>query len=144
MYTAYTNKVAIVYLPAHCSHFTQPVDITCFGPVKQAYHKELFKYALQPNSVGRKRSLFIQAYVKARSAINRSNICAGFEASGIYPQSRERVLASKFIQASEPSPAPLSSKSHQNQPVLEPQLGSMTGRAERAELRSLKRRLEEV
>ena len=32
------NKIDIIELPAHCSHWLQPCDRTVFGPLKSAYN----------------------------------------------------------------------------------------------------------
>ncbi|KAM5521604.1 pogo transposable element with krab domain [Fusarium oxysporum f. sp. phaseoli] len=34
------NKIITLCMPAHASHLLQPLDVGCFGPLKQAYGRE--------------------------------------------------------------------------------------------------------
>ncbi|CAC5360072.1 unnamed protein product [Mytilus coruscus] len=38
------NHIIIQLLPAHCSHFLQPLDVACFGPMQKIYNKECQSY----------------------------------------------------------------------------------------------------
>ena len=35
-----SNNVVFYVLPPHTSHVTQPLDVQCFGPLKNAYYSE--------------------------------------------------------------------------------------------------------
>ena len=35
------NKIVTLCMPAHSSHLLQPLDVGCFGPLKQLYSKEI-------------------------------------------------------------------------------------------------------
>ena len=41
---AILNKVIIFCLPSHTTHLAQPLDKTCFSPLKTAWREECFKY----------------------------------------------------------------------------------------------------
>ncbi len=36
-----TENIATLYMPPHSSHFLQPLDVGCFGPLKQAYGRQI-------------------------------------------------------------------------------------------------------
>jgi hypothetical protein len=37
------NKIITLCMPSHSSHILQPLDIGCFGPLKQAYGRQIEK-----------------------------------------------------------------------------------------------------
>ncbi len=41
MWNCFNNNVYLVFLPAHTSHVLQPLDLSVFSPLKQAYRKYL-------------------------------------------------------------------------------------------------------
>ena len=34
-----TNNILTLYLPPYLSYITQPLDVSCFGPLKKAYSR---------------------------------------------------------------------------------------------------------
>ncbi len=93
MYHAHQNKVYIIYLPAHTSHMTQPLDLCIFEPLKTRYHQQVDGLrSLDDESIVKKRN-FTQIYAQARQqAIVESNRRAGFKAAGIVPFNPSKVL----------------------------------------------------
>ena len=41
MWLCYSNKIHVLYLPAHTSHVLQPLDLSIFSPLKHNYRKYL-------------------------------------------------------------------------------------------------------
>ena len=86
---ALENKVVLFVLPAHTSHVTQPLDVSCFGPLKKIYNSCCQKFLKEnPGRVITRydvRQLASKAFVKA---VTPSNAIAGFKKTGIYPLNR--------------------------------------------------------
>jgi DDE superfamily endonuclease/Tc5 transposase DNA-binding domain len=89
------NRVILLYLPAHTSHLLQPLDISCFSPLKSRYHKELGQLSSLDDSAPIKKHNFISLYSQSRmEALNNHNIRAGFRGAGIWPLNPDKVLNS--------------------------------------------------
>lgn len=78
--------IHIVTLPPHTSHRTQPLDLTVFGPLKNALHKECHSY-MNMNNYEKLTPLdliplFTKAYLKIANAEKAVN---GFKTAGIWP-----------------------------------------------------------
>ena len=92
-----------VYVPPHSSHLLQPLDVGIFGPLKQAYSKELdTRSRLGINHVD--KSEFLSAYKMARPAVfTRSNILGAFKGAGLVPLDSGAVLNKLTIKKAVPS-----------------------------------------
>ncbi|XP_044733230.1 jerky protein homolog-like [Chrysoperla carnea] len=80
------NGIHMVTLPPHTSHRTQPLDLTVFGPLKSALHKECQTY-MNTNNYEKLTPvdlipLFTKAYLKIANAEKAVN---GFKTAGIWP-----------------------------------------------------------
>ncbi|KAI5953748.1 hypothetical protein KGF57_003957 [Candida theae] len=86
-------RVIPIYLPAHCSHLMQPLDVAVFKPVKQYYRELLARYfRLQQRHVVEK-SKFIEFWNGSRNqGMTEKNISSGFEKSGLWPINKQMVL----------------------------------------------------
>jgi hypothetical protein len=87
------QKIITLYMPSHSSHILQPLDISCFGPLKHAYSQLVL-------GLGRlgifhvDKADFLGMYYQTRqSIINKQNITSGFRATGLLPFHPERVLS---------------------------------------------------
>lgn len=80
------NFVLMLSIPPHTSHRTQPLDLTFYGPLKIAYHKECDLFMKSHNYVKLSpydiAPLFTKAYLKTAVVEKAVN---GFEAAGIWP-----------------------------------------------------------
>jgi len=103
------RRIIPLYMPPHSSHILQPLDVSCFSPLKHLYGQRVQeKVQNGVYSIGKEN--FLQIYPKVhQQALSSSNIKSGFAATGLIPLSPERVL-SKITQT--PSPP---STSHSNQ-----------------------------
>ena len=97
------NKIITLCMPPHTSHLLQPLDISCFSPLKRAYGREVEKLARQGLHHVDKVD-FLTAYTRIRPIVfTQQNIQAGFQATGLVPLCPERVLSSLTV-ARTPSP----------------------------------------
>jgi hypothetical protein len=88
------NRILLAILPPHSTHTLQPLDVALFKPLSTAYTTELsnFMYNCQGISSITKRD-FYQLFHRAwHTAFTKSNIEAGFKATGLSPLNAEVVL----------------------------------------------------
>lgn len=91
------ENIIILGLPPHCSHWLQPLDKGCFGPLSKRYDVRCTEYmSMHPSNVVTKASwakLFKQAWV---DAITPENIKKGFSVTGIWPFNPDRIPQEAF------------------------------------------------
>ena len=66
MYEAYINNVQMVYLPAHSTHTTQPLDLVPFSKAKKKYRDEINRISRYDDSEAMKKARFVSTYHYAR------------------------------------------------------------------------------
>jgi hypothetical protein len=79
-------------MPAHTSHILQPLDVSCFSPLKKVYGAQIEKkMRLSINHISKEEFLptFFTAY---QQVMTTGNITSGFKATGLVPFDPERVL----------------------------------------------------
>jgi hypothetical protein len=87
------NKIITLCMPAHTSHLLQPLDVSCFSPLKRAYSHEIQELARQ-GVYHVDKTDFLTVYTQIRPAIfTQQNIQAGFQATGLIPPCPNRVLS---------------------------------------------------
>jgi hypothetical protein len=88
----YEHNIIPICMPPHTSHILQPLDVGCFGPLKQAYHKELEE--LSRNHVTHiDFADFLVLFKPAfESAMSLSNIQGAFRGSGLVPYNPAKIL----------------------------------------------------
>ncbi|EFQ93559.1 hypothetical protein PTT_09042 [Pyrenophora teres f. teres 0-1] len=91
------NKIITLCMPAHTSHLLQPLDVSCFSPLKRAYGREIEELARQGvyhiNKID-----FLTVYTQIRQTVfTQQNIQAGFHATGLVPPCLDRVLSSLTV-----------------------------------------------
>lgn len=90
----------MLYLPAHTSHFLQPLDVAVFAPLKAAYRGFIRSIPYASLSSPASKQRFIQAYEFAsKKSISISNIKQGFKKTGIWPLNGDTVLELVRIEA---------------------------------------------
>jgi len=86
------EKVILFIFPPNTTHLTQPLDHSCFGPLKVEWRKVCQNFLTQnPGKVVTRFSfsaLFTEAWQKS---MTMPNIIAGFRATGLYPLDRSRL-----------------------------------------------------
>ena len=102
MWLCFQNNVQLLYLPAHCSHVLQPLDLGVFSSLKNAYRRLLYSRmveGLDESSVTGKR-LFLECYRLAREeGMSIRNIRSGWKATGLWPVNMSKPLLSPFLMA---------------------------------------------
>jgi hypothetical protein len=84
-------------MPAHTSHLLQPLDVSCFSPLKRAYGHEIHKLARQGVYHVDKID-FLTTYTRIPPTVfTQQNIQAGFQATGLIPLCPDRVLSSLTV-----------------------------------------------
>ena len=98
MFECYCNSIYVLWIPSHSSHVTQSLDVAVFGTVKNAYRRALSQLDCDDDSPLRNKISFLKCYNYARkTAITRSNIIAGFKASGQWPVSVTNALRNFMV-----------------------------------------------
>ena len=93
MLLAHRNKVQLLYLPAHTSHKTQPLDRSVFSALKTYFRQNAKALAgfTASAAINKQRFLFCYRDASARGMAPR-NIISGFRATGIWPYNPSQVL----------------------------------------------------
>ena len=93
MWECWINKIYIYYLLPHSSHVLQPLDLTCFSPLKTRYRSQIAELAHLDDTAPVKKERFLRYYEKARNTgLTVSNIRSGWATAGIEPWNPDRVL----------------------------------------------------
>lgn len=94
--------VHIFVLPAHTSHFLQPLDVTVFKSFKTHYEKALAYHPLKnEGSLPSKDTIAAITKVPWELAFSEKNVRSGFRRSGIFPLSLKAMM--KPIASKQPS-----------------------------------------
>jgi hypothetical protein len=98
------NDIIPICMPAHSSHRLQPLDVSCFKPLKDAYGGLIAaKAKAGVNHIDKLD--FLKAFPEARTtAFKSETIQNSFAGAGIVPFDPERVLEKLGIQLKTPSP----------------------------------------
>ena len=98
--TAAANQIILFCLPPHTTHWCQPLDRSCFSPLKKAYNNECHLYMSCNPGKAVNRFNFTETFSRAwTKAMTPANIVAGFRSTGIYPLNRYAVL--RYLQLEE-------------------------------------------
>lgn len=91
------NKIITLCMPPHTSHLLQPLDVSCFSPLKRAYGHEIQELARQGVYHVDKID-FLMIYARIRPTVfTQESIQAGFQATGLIPPCPDRVLSSLTV-----------------------------------------------
>ena len=95
----YKNKVHMVYMPPHTSHILQPLDLSCFSPLKARYRRLIEDLSTIHDSAPIKKQIFIKCYYEARNErLGDTQIKGGWRAAGLFPFNRQKGLKNPFTQ----------------------------------------------
>ena len=92
-------------MPLYSSYLLQPLDIGCFGPLKQAYGRQVEDLMrMYINHVSKLEFLcgFREAFF---ASLTEKNIRGGFAGAGLIPYDLERVLSKLDVKLHTPTPA---------------------------------------
>jgi hypothetical protein len=98
MWICKQNSVKLIYLPPHSSHVLQPLDLSCYSPVKSRYRSQIAALATLDDSAPVKKQRFIHCYnlTRAESLTDRV-IRSGWNAAGISPWNPSKALNSSQV-----------------------------------------------
>lgn len=87
---AQQEKISILKLPSHTTDVMQPLDRTCFGPLKVRLNETLLKWQ-RANQRQPSKSEFVDLMCSVwYEGLSSLNIISGFRVCGIFPINRER------------------------------------------------------
>ena len=92
------NGITAIKLPAHTTSRLQPLDISCFKPLKAAWDRRLVSYQREHGfrHVSKSESVDILCSVWGE-ALTPENIKAGFIGSGTFPCDKNKYSIQVFI-----------------------------------------------
>ena len=93
---AIQENISLVKLPAHCTDAMQPLDISCFSPLKQQYEKLLTEFVHRTGGWQKlSKPAFCNLIAKIwREGLSKENTVSGFQKTGVLPsvdQSKYKV-----------------------------------------------------
>ena len=98
IWECFSNKVYLLFMPDHTSHVLQPLDLTCFFPLKNEYRRLIADLAEITDSAPVGKLKFLRCYAKARiEGLKQANIKAGFRASGLYLINKVKALNNPHV-----------------------------------------------
>ncbi|KAK4120407.1 hypothetical protein N657DRAFT_649205 [Parathielavia appendiculata] len=105
MATAWLNKVQLVYLPAHTSYKTQPLDHSVFSALKNYFRQATKALASFTASAAVNKRRFLYCYRDAsRLGMSARDIISGFRNTD--PEAPITVLESQALPARPETPPP--------------------------------------
>lgn len=98
------NNIITLCMPPHSSHLLQPLDISCFRPLKRAYGREIERLIRRSITHVKKTDFFLAFYVAFQATITEKNIKGGFRGAGLAPFNPEYVISKLNVQIRTPTP----------------------------------------
>jgi hypothetical protein len=98
------NHIITLCMPPHSSHLLQPLDVGCFGPLKNAYGREIEQLIRCSITHVSKTDFFPAFYAAHQAAMTESNIKGGFRGAGLVPLDPESVISKLDVQLRTPTP----------------------------------------
>ena len=88
------HNILLAVLPPHSTHRLQPLNVSIFSPLANAYSKQIDEFIQSSQGFSRitKRSFWMLFQEAWKSALTASNILSGFAATGIWPFNPTKVL----------------------------------------------------
>jgi hypothetical protein len=98
------QKIITLCMPPHSSHILQPLDVSCFAPLKLSYGRQIETFARnQLNHITKLE--FLSAFKEAfQATFTEQNIKSGFRATGLVPYDPDKVLSHLSLQLRTPTP----------------------------------------
>jgi hypothetical protein len=98
------RKIITLCMPPHSSHILQPLDVSCFAPLKLSYGKQIETFVRnQLNHITKLE--FLSAFKEAfKATFTEQNIKSGFRATGLVPYEPQSVLSHLNLRLRTPTP----------------------------------------
>jgi hypothetical protein len=98
------SNIITLCMPPHSSHYLQPLDVGCFGPLKQAYGRQV-EDLMRTHITHISKLEFLCAFREAFfTSMTEKNIQGGFIGAGLIPYDPQRVLSKLDVQLRTPTP----------------------------------------
>lgn len=92
IHLAREHNVHLMCLPPNLTHIMQPLDVSVFHPLKQAYTKILKEYKIDTLASNISKAVFPTLLSKLWDiSFKPSHLCAGFKTTGIHPLDRKAI-----------------------------------------------------
>ncbi|RKK17113.1 hypothetical protein BFJ66_g18036, partial [Fusarium oxysporum f. sp. cepae] len=98
------NKIITLCMPSHSSHILQPLDVGCFGPLKQAYGRQIERKMRAGTTHISKEDFFPVFLVAFQESMTGKNIRGGFQGAGLVPLDPESVISKLDVKLRTPTP----------------------------------------
>jgi hypothetical protein len=98
------NSIITLCMPPHSSHILQPLDVGCFGPLKQAYGRQIEKKMRAGTNHITKEDFFPAFLAAFQEALTENNTRGGFRGTGLVPFNPETVISQLNIKLRTPTP----------------------------------------
>jgi hypothetical protein len=99
------HNIITLCMPPHSSHLLQPLDVGCFGPLKQAYGRQI-EDLMRAHINHVSKLEFLCAFREAFFAsMTEKNIQGGFAGAGLMPYEPERVISKLDVKLRTPTPS---------------------------------------
>ena len=98
------HNIITVCLPAHSSHLTQPLDVSCFSVLKRSYGRELEAFIKAYIHHITKLEFFIAFKAAHFKTMTPENIKAGFKGTSLVPHNPQAILSKLNIKLRTPTP----------------------------------------
>jgi len=99
-----SHNIITLGLPAHSSHLTQPLDVGCFRPLKQAYGRQIEGFIKAHIKHITKVEFFIAFKEAYQQSITVLNGKAGFRGAGLIPFDPQAVISKLDVKLRTPTP----------------------------------------
>jgi hypothetical protein len=98
------RNIITLCMPPHSSHLLQPLDVSCFSPLKKAYGRQI-EELMRQQIIHITKEDFIPAFRAAfQASLTKSNIQGGFRGAGLVPFDPERVISTLDLKLRTPTP----------------------------------------
>ena len=87
------NNVHLLCLPPNTTHILQPLDVGFFSPLKNSWRKTLKLYRLQTKGQKATKETFPSLITQSWESVKPEHCKGGFRGAGLFPLSREHILA---------------------------------------------------
>ena len=101
------HNIIPLYLPAHSSHLTQPLDVGVFNVLKRAYGQKINDFIRAHITNISKVDFFLAFAAAYKKSMTKENMAGGFRGAGIIPHSPEMVISKLDVRLRTPSPKEL-------------------------------------
>ena len=95
---AVEENVVLLKLPPHATDVLQPLDVSCFGPLKRLWEQRLNAWINEFGvSEPIRKGIFVNKLCEVwHQGLSASNIKAGFECTGIFPIDRKKYPEHRY------------------------------------------------